>query len=300
MHNELIFPIECSYRQAVCEGYTIGAVIVGSSRAHKYYEAMDNIDLIPSLVELVNKNSGKVPALRKWVKEYGLLTTPIRGKYREDTQDFWDKAAKLAQLWGLYQLVINRDLEGLKQVVSFTDEREEDINENLVSVMDPAPTAGHTFPSGIPSQLVYRYSDMTIYFKTPLEDIDKDPLRYYQYTAFHYVRRAIEIELRGVNMASKGIHPEVIEGKDYLKATPIIEAHTLLQALYLQFYILLNSTNKRICKECGRIFVPARSDQEYCPSPAPCKNTAKSRRFRDRKKAMKPIFETSQKKGDKK
>lgn len=253
MHEELVFPIECRYEQVVWSKYiTCKGVIRSASDKYFKYDAMDNINLIPSLVKLVNEcknatDNQREEVIKKWIRQYGFLTSPNRSaaegfEYKEENiEKFWSKAKQLTDLWDIYRMVTNRELDDLRKIVSFTDTRVPDINGN-----------------------------------------NDNPLRYYQVVAFSYIKTEVQRQLRNVFLTSRNIVSlESSAGQDFLKIFPIIKANTLLQALYLQFYIILSTPGKKICEGCFRAFVPSRRDQKYCTDT--CKNTAKSRRYRARR-----------------
>lgn len=291
MHEELVFPIECRYEQVVWSKYiTCKGVIRSASDKYSKYDAMDNINLISSLVKLVNeyKNTTdrqKEAVIKKWIRQYGFLTSPNRSaaegfEYKEENiEKFWSKAKQLTDLWDIYRMVTNRELDDLRKIVSFTDTRVPDINGNLVP-FGPGITAGSTHPEGVREGL-FGESTHTLFFNVELDEINKNPLRYYQLVAFSYIKTEVQRQLRNVFLTSRDVSLESSAGQDFLKTFPIIKANTLLQALYLQFYIILSTPGKKICEGCFRVFVPRRRDQEYCTDT--CKNTAKSRRYRARR-----------------
>lgn len=297
MHKELVFPIECRYEQLVWEKYiTRQGVMSSTSDKYSKYDAMDDINIIPSLVTLVSDDSTakqQEGAIKKWIRQYGFLTSPNRPGVKgcdwreENLEIFWDKAKQLANLWDIYRMVTNRELEELKTIISFEDSMFADlINGNYVM------TPGHTKCSIYPYETkvqddVITSSKYTKYFNTTLDEINKNPLRYYQMAAFSYIKTEVQRQLKGIALVSKDMQLEGSNDQDYFKTFPIIETDTLIQALYLQFYIILSTPGKKICQECGDMFLPGRRDQKYCSDT--CKNTAKSRRYRNRKvKALKP------------
>jgi len=288
MHEELVFPIECRYEQVVWSKYiTCKGVIRSASDKYSKYDAMDNISLIPSLVKLVNEcknatDNQRGEVIKKWIKQYGFLTSSDQSSYgwpEENLETFWDKAKKLVSLWNIYRMVTNRDLGGLKKLVLFADTRVPDINGNLVP-FGPGITEGSVYPCGAKDGVIVS-SGHTLFFNVELDEINKNPLRYYQLVAFSYVKTEVQRELKGISLVSKDMKLEGISDQDFFKTVPIIQANTLLQALYLQSFIILSTPGKKICEGCFRVFVPRRRDQEYCTDT--CKNTAKSRRYRARR-----------------
>lgn len=66
---------------------------------------------------------------------------------------------------------------------------------------------------------------------------------------------------------------------------PALYFDNLIDALYMQFLISLTE-NKKVCPVCNSTFKPERKDKKYCSET--CKNTAKTRRYRENKKLEKP------------
>ena len=298
MHDGLVFPIECRYEQVVWEKYiTRQGVMSCASDSHSRYDAMDDLGLIPSLVALVGDGDAPIRqregGIKKWIRQYGFLTSPnqpgVEGYdwHEENLEKFWNKAKRLVNLWDIYRMITNRELEELKEIISFHDTRVLDINGKLVP-FGPGITQGSVYPHETVAQdRVFTTSEHTLFFNKELGEINKEPLRYYQRVAFSYIRTEVQRELKVISLVSKDMQLESSSEQDYFKTFPILEPATLLQALYLQFYIIMSTPGKKICQECGNVFLPSRKDRKYCNET--CKNTAKSRRYRARRKARSKI-----------
>ena len=194
------------------------------------------------------------------------------------------------RLWEVYGFILNRKLKELKKLVRFVE-------------VDPTEPLGHA-PAGTHARTVFTHNESNggwysaaydTFYKATVAEIKKDALPYYQQAVFEYVARTVERKLRGINLASKGraVVRDIIQ--DHYKIIPCLRPPNMLQALYLQFYILLNDRSKKICETCGAIFAPSRRDAKYCSDT--CKNTAKARRYRARKRARAKKLKTQRKGG---
>lgn len=287
MQKGFVFSIECKYEQVVWDKYTTShGVMISASDTFALYGAMDNMSIIPSLKTMVDSVSEKNrrESIKKWIRKYGFLTASNYQKTErssdcyisrttegEDLEAFWREAKQLVSLWDIYSMVANKDFVGLLKIVFF-------FRDPLFGV-----TEGSVYPTGKePGR--HTTSTHTVSFDKTLEEIYKDPLRYYQVVAFEYITKTVESKLQGLSLASEDIcFAEGIK-QDLFKFTPVIKAQSLLQALYLQFYILLSTPGKKICETCYKPFTPLRMDMKYCNDT--CKNTAKSRRQRGRRRKM--------------
>ena len=158
MHEELIFPIECRYKQVVWGKYiTRQEVMSSASNNYSEYDAMDDISIIPSLVALVSDNPTarqREGVIKKWIRQYGFLTSPNRSSAEgfewkeENLETFWNKAKQLANLWDIYRMVTNRELEELKKIVKFDD---------VSFPFDPGNTEGSLYPDGVPPPGQYHF-----------------------------------------------------------------------------------------------------------------------------------------------
>ena len=68
---------------------------------------------------------------------------------------------------------------------------------------------------------------------------------------------------------------------DDIKVKPAFAFENLIDALFMQFLIAITES-KKICPICDTSFTPERKDRIYCSDS--CKLTARSRRYRQRKR----------------
>jgi len=179
----------------------------------------------------------------------------------------------------LYEKVCNRQIEELKEFVRF---------EDFVDVLDFAFAPGgtksvtvfkHNTGPGVRASAAYdSYSTATA------AEINRNPLRYYQAAVFNYIVYQVGAQLKNLRLVSKNWDGKITEKEDSddFKIIPVLQLKTLIQALYFQFYMLLNDRNKKLCACCGRVFTPSRPDARYCSDK--CKQREKMRRRRERKK----------------
>lgn len=239
------------------------------------YDAFDEVEIIPSLIKMVEKiknGRDKNKEIKKWVKEWGLLKGSLMkiefGQYEkgQSIDSFWKEAEKLYDLWNLYKYTINRELEFLKEYVQknqiidtdfiYNDETDSFI---LLPEFDVKPVISRFFLSTSEKLVAYQSICMTYILRQIQEHISKGILTYDQLKRDSY------------------------QGKDYFKVTPIISFGDLLDALYMQLFILMTENEKKICPICDHPFTPERKDKKYCSET--CYLTAKSRRYRARKNA---------------
>jgi hypothetical protein len=237
------------------------------------YNAFEKPDLIPSLVRMVDKTSesSRKEAIKKWVTEYGLLTA----SNQDSLPMFWKEAEVFAGLWRLYRQITSRELPELKNFITFEAIEEDD-------PFSFAPPSYHTMAFSSDEKGrdgVRKYTFGPLFLEKTIHEIEKAPLRYYQWAAFRYLTYSIEWKLQGLTVESNASKLITGEDEDLFRAIPHLKPQTLLQAMYLQFYALLNETDK-ICPVCNRQFKPSRKDQRYCSNT--CKLTQRSRNFRAR------------------
>lgn len=139
--------------------------------------------------------------------------------------------------------------------------------------------------NGVRSSSIY-----DLYFTDSLEEINRDPLNYYQVAGLHCILVEIKKNLSNVGLSYTGLEKISNPHDDIFKLRPVIEPKNLLQAMYLQFYILLCGHNVKVCKWCekpfrldlGNPYSKDRKNKEYCSDT--CKHSAKSHRYRERQK----------------
>jgi predicted nucleic acid-binding Zn ribbon protein len=258
---------------------------------YETYDAFDEPDLIPSLVRLVekvNRGDNKKDAVKKWVEKWGYLSLGNRYPFEFSTNlknlsdltkrrygnkehgkssnvsvyyaslgHFWEDAVTLVRLWDMYRQITNRQLTKLQEWIVF--------HRGEVS-------SNYAFVNGI--------RNAKIRLENSLEEIQQNPLYFYQTVGFRHLFEYVSNQTR-LSLDSKEIKFEQIKDQDFFKITPYLRTENLLEAMYVQFFILLSENTKKICTNCGKPFPPNRRDQQYCSES--CSNTAKSRRYRQRK-----------------
>lgn len=244
------------------------------------YNAFENPDLIPSLYRLVKKwgKKNRKKGMKEWVSQYGALgINDTQGK-RESLADFWREAETLADLWEKFQQVTQRDLESLREWIKFVSIE----GLPLISEVRKGKTKAEyaPFPPG---------GGGTVggpCFYDSLGEIERNPLPYFQLAGLDYILTRVQNRLRGLRAAYSEVERITNPQEDIFKIQPRVVPVNLLQAMYLQFYLLLSDRSVKVCKCCGRLFRPEedgyRKDRQYCSDS--CKLTAKSRRYRERKK----------------
>lgn len=178
---------------------------------------------------------------------------------------FWKEAEKFFNLWNLYKYTINRDFESIKNFV-----RIEEIPANDPDNMFGECTHRFFFLEGMDysQNFIYRFPD-------------EDPLIVYQFACMHYLLREIEKYISRGELGLYSLTRKPHQDRDYFQIEPAPRFNTLLEAIYMQFFILLTENEKKICPVCNRPFFPEQKDKKYCSDS--CYLTAKSRRYRARK-----------------
>jgi len=289
MHRTFVFPIDCFSPQTPISDLEVKETKYGvfikerEVALNNTYDVFDKPEIIPSLINLVEKmNRGSdhywpedtknINLIMKWIKQWGFLTGSKsrfisllpEDFYGERVSDFLEEAAKLYHLWNLYKAVANRDLDFLSQIDIYKGDLHKDI-EDEVNFLDE-PYTFHFFPDKF-------YSGTII-----AEYNTKKPLKSLQQASMLYLVGKIEENINEHTLNWKEIKYNPIGDEDRYQITPQMCFPTLLNALYMQFFILLNENTKKICPVCNIPFVPERRDKIYCSDS--CKSTAKSRRYR--------------------
>lgn len=271
MDKTLQMTVNYSYRQRVYTTYTRSDdIIKRGCEQSKTYEAFNDQHLIQSLVCMEKREK----AIKKWVSAYGFLSVASDAD-SETIDGFWNNAEEFSSLWWLYSSIRNRQLDELRKFVRFAD----------VDIFDMAPPGAHSrtvYFHNIDKNGAEFFTEHDAYFREKTADINEKPLRFYQMSCFRYIVYAVEKRLRGLAFTSRERRIIAEEDYDHFKVIPILQPKNLLQALYLQFYVLLKDADRKICGCCGSVFTPSRPDVAYC-SPQ-CKQREKMRRYRSRKK----------------
>ncbi|OPY60039.1 MAG: hypothetical protein A4E56_02949 [Pelotomaculum sp. PtaU1.Bin065] len=285
MHDVFKFPLECRFQQRVYRKlqWNNDAVTV-KDEGYWTYDAFDRNDIIPSIYRLAkttkDTDTAKKKAMFDWISGFGFLSSEPHhfphAVYEDDKVSiFWEDVNSLAYWWELYGAITNRKLDKLKSVITIIEFKHNGFNTNTKSIIN--------------SQGNCWLSTEEVFFHETINEVTEEPLPYYQRAVFHYLKHNIEKYLNiygNIQIHSKKPIIISVGDRDYFKARPYLEPKTLLQALYLQFYILLCTDDiKKVCNTCGALFKPTRKDREYCSET--CSNTAKSQRYRKRKSESK-------------
>jgi hypothetical protein len=282
MHRTFVFPIMCESPHTGFNSVEIREIdgqlmIVGLDfEVEDAYDAFNELEIIPSLINMVEKihnGDDKLKQIKRWVKKWGVLEgTPISGRiedgFGQSVSSFWEEAEKFFNLWNLYKYTVNRDLESIRNIV-----RIEKIS--------------HDDPDNIFGECTHRFfffegTDYSNNFLGVIRD-EKNPLKGYQYACMEYLLWEIEKYVSRGELGWYSLTREPHQDKDYFKIAPALRFNTLLEAIYMQFFILLTENQKKICPICNHPFIPERKDKKYCSET--CYLTAKSRRYRARKNA---------------
>ncbi len=262
---------------------------------YEIYNPFEKSDLIPSLVRMVEevrRGKDKKELIKKWTEQWGFIDEFILlhkkfapnlrnlheiaereynhplipqsdQRVQQSLEKLWSKSEIFADLWIRYRDVTNRQLDNLKKWIHFelADYGESKPDYYVMAVIQGKPFAP---------------------ISNSLEEIEKDPLYFYQAAGFNYILNEVTIGARS-DLTPVTVNISRTRDQDIFKIQPCLVPHTLLNAIYLQFFMLLCANNNKICAnyKCNKPFEPNRVDQQYCSET--CKNTEKSRRQRSRR-----------------
>jgi len=315
MHETFVFPIDCHSPQVPLHNPEIVETELGLYVREKElnfegsYDAFETVDIIPSLIDTVEKMKKRglegykkdehIDLVIDWMKRWGYLKTKGKSPYLIETQakgkkvgmrnlngkrkariegisnkvpnnfegqrvsGFIQEAYKFYDFWILYRSIVNKDIKELENIIT--------VHEDPTLPFE----ATHTFYFFENRNVEHAgYTDSTFY--------KEDPLSSYQGAAIIYLTETIQKYINNNIMYSKQTTRIPGEDKDDLKIKPALGFLDLIDAIYMQFFILLNEHKKKICQICNIPFSPARKDRIYCSET--CRNTAKSRRYREKYK----------------
>lgn len=269
----LQFPISCSYRQFVYKQYRwqgdrLYPADYGDMDVRDSFDAFDNPYLVPNLEYLIESTpeDKRKAAVKDRVSRYGFLTVYcFYYGVSESLEEFWNEAQRFVKLRQLYMHLQNGQLNILRGVVAFKPCPADEPTWKCYSTPKP-PFTDMLAESYILSE-----------HRTSIEDIEKNPLQYYQKAVLRFISYAIEERLEFVIRSAK--QPAVADKS--LTIAPQLQVKNLLQALYLQLYIQMGD-GKKICPACRRAFGDRKADAVYCSNK--CKQREKMRRYRARKR----------------
>ncbi|HWQ43809.1 MAG TPA: hypothetical protein VN456_17505, partial [Desulfosporosinus sp.] len=307
MHDSLNFPLKCIYQQASLQCLKWGSdCLVGISLGPKPHKPFENPGIMQSFLRQVKKTKPEPQkervAFTNWATKYGFLAPegpfpslstledakglvaamypnsdldpslvlPINttvNLFKENIYNFWTEARKLVLLWDMFEAFSNRNNETLKEFI---------VIENTKTKSD-SPLS----ENAIIFQGKVKNFSFTMNFSASTEEIANNPFPAYQLIGFECVKSEVEKYLTDLTIASnlKNLNPIASRDHDLYELDYYIQPKNLLQAFYLQFYILLNGIRNKICPNCWKPFSPSkREDQIYCTPE--CKNNAKKKRQR--------------------
>lgn len=303
MHNTFIFPIECYKRQFVFGNYIIDGeyIVIDHSNAEEMewsnedfeqgevvilkdgngftqYNVFDEVDIIPEIISLVNnvlKGRNKNKLILEWVRKWGFPNSDIKQKINE----IWNEFYSFYKLWELYKLIANRQYNQLNNFVKFVTPSEEDKIQRVHTLR-----TSETLPSKLTSiikAIFFEDEECSEYMYCRFHESEEKP-KYL--AALAYLAKTLPKRTGNISLESSQAGYELNEDYNQIIFKPRLKFSTLMQAVYMQFYILLNENEKKICPVCNTPFIPERKDKKYCSET--CKLTAKSRRYRQRKKTI--------------
>ena len=261
-------------------------MVVGEKENMKYHrievlKEPEHEKIIPHLIRAVEDVRGgkdKIKEMEKWLLKFGFLTTGNTGK--ETLEDFWREAEEFEKLWGYYQQVLSRDVNGLKKWITAVRVPSEGIVCMIVnSDFKEIPS----LKTGNKMEDVVNLFNIKWYAKEVyrLNDFDKRPLQAYKIPAFQYIVETVIERIGTIQIHPTTMHCEIDTFNKQDKFTVSCKPHcdNLLQALYFKFFQLLQGNDgQKICKGCGDIFTPSRPNNEYCTSK--CRAATKRRMAR--------------------
>lgn|SRR5699024_7921636 len=285
MYKTFNFPIECCSPQTPLNDPRLIETELGlyisdaDPKIEETYEAFESIEIIPSLIEIVErirkredehhwKDDYNINLALKWIKKWGYLKaekdTDLIGKnlHGQRVSGFLQEADKFYDFWALYRAAVNRDIEQLKSVIDVMEDPELPF------------AATHTF---------YFFANQYVEYKGYTNGIFviEQPLQSYQNAAIDFLLRVIEQYINNHDLYARTIRLESSKEKDSFMVSPGMAFPDLLDALYMQFFILLNENEKKICPVCNKPFIPERIDKKYCSNT--CKLTAYRKRQNTKK-----------------
>jgi len=275
------------------------------STEYSTYNAFETADLIPSLCRLVREvkqGRNKKAAIKKWVSQYGFLGVYVDADGDipswESLADFWREAETLADLWDKFRQVTQRDLDGMREWIRFVPlskgikylHGDEWNTKAVYWPFEVEIREGETFEEAAGRRSMRAGEPI---FAATIEEINQNPLEFFQLAGLGYVLQRIEKKVAGTEWTFTGLEKISNPHDDIFKLRPVIKPRNLLQAMYLQFCILLCGHNVKVCKWCEKPFDLRGSyskNREYCSDT--CKHSAKSRRYRERQK-LKALLKNS-------
>lgn len=293
MHNVFSFPLVCNGvgfnrwdRMVVFEEYRGETAIRGSGYKLEFYNPFNCENLIPDFINLIEKisNGGDLENyLKKWHSEWG----PLHSNYKNQTvEKFSEEALRFYKLWNFYKAIANSDEEAIMDhikiekdfyeggddyyITFFSEDNSFKEDENPIRMLNEQ----------IGKKIFRELRDPQYNFSISREDAENMDLTKYQMFSILFLFKQIEKYTANAYLGHSNI---IANSNDFskFKIRPALYVDNLIDAIYLQFFILFSENEKKICVNCNTPFVPERKDKKYCSDS--CKLTAKSRRYRSRK-----------------
>jgi hypothetical protein len=231
----------------------------------KQYDVLDHDELIPSVVDTVNKikqGKNKEKMLLNWVKNWGFLLErrdyfQPDDEYLENLTELEYEMKRIESVWSIYRGIANRDKEELRKRLNIQE---------------------------APKDYKYEYTYQTKWQDTKFPYVyEEDPfsLEELQVNAIGIILEELDNALSNVSLSWGGLSLKEFSDNDEFKLEPRILIKSLKDAIYMQIYLMMGESNKKICPICNKGFVPSRIDKKYCSDS--CYLTAKSRRYRKTK-----------------
>jgi hypothetical protein len=272
-------------------------IISGIGR--EFYNPFDYDNLIPEFINLIEKVLDDVDLysnLKKWHSEWG----PLYDDFDHQTvEKFSEEALKFYALWNFYKAIANRDEEALLDYIEIikdedeSEERGEDLFKIGFFLNNPLfkrrPDGFSQFNKKVGLKIFREIKDPDYYFDFKPTGNEEAEFKQCQETGMMFLFNQIEKYTNRANLTYGNFQHEQEQESSNFKVEPILRVQNLIDAIYLQLYILFSENEKKICPVCNKPFVPKRKDQKYCtniidPSKhSSCYLTAKSRRYRNKK-----------------
>lgn len=209
--------------------------------------------------------------MESWVKQYGFLGINPDYERKESLDDFWQEVKELMRVWRLYALITQYiDGETLSKI---KNELKIDVVENYVyiGIIDNDTSMAkwtwdtqNTFQV-IPPELKRLHNALNVQEVVSRKDYGEFPERCCQLAVIRYISRKILARVSPVKITFSDIEfKERDDADDVRLVQPYIKTNSLLQSLYLRLMIAVSDTRNRICPQCGRVFLPKKTNDMYC------------------------------------
>lgn len=295
MHDTFVFPMDCMGQLNKWDDHILffevpnikGKVMHGMPKEFmEFYNPFDFNNLIPEFIKMIEKvlnGENLKKNIKKWLTEWGPLYTGA--DFENNTVErFWQECDKFYKLWNFYKAIANNDKENLMNKIK-VEEKDDHFKLRFFPDDPTFPREGfivteenkHLVELGLhdPEDVDFTYT-----FRIGKKK-DDEFLKEIRNASLFFFFKQVEGYTARANLTWDTMREEKKENRSKFKIEPVLEVENLIDAIYLQFYILFSENEKKICPVCNTPFVPQRKDKKYCSET--CKLTAKSRRYRARK-----------------